>query len=96
MTTITAVIREVSTPLPPASPWPLLYTVDVEDPEDNAEIARVVALIRYEEIIGKWRTNAADTALRDLEVQRLEEIQAGIEVLFTFEGDVKTLSDFRA
>ena len=95
MKTITAVIRETSTPNPPVSPWPLLYTVDVKDPEDGAEIARAVALIRYEEIIGPWRTNAADTALHDLEVERLEAIQEGIEVLFTFKGNVPTLSDFR-
>lgn len=81
---VTAVVSEQTTPLPPASPWPLLYAVEVEDPKDKAQILTQVAMIRHEEIVGS-----------KIDPQLLLEIYQGLELHFVFAGDVGTLADWR-
>ena len=87
MKTITVVITETANPFPDVGPWPLVYTVHVEDPDSEEEIRRQVALIRCEELC-----LAPDD---DPDGVMLAEIIEGIEVHFTFEGDLSPLSDFR-
>lgn len=79
--TITVVVSEKSSPLPPVSPWPLIYTVDVKDPKDHAEVLAAVAAERMDEL--------------GIDESNLDEVLDGIEIHFAFAGDVNTLTDFR-
>lgn len=84
---ITAVVSERSSPYPPVSPWPLIYVLDVTDPSDEMAILRQIADIRYDEI------GCSDDG--DTQSDQVYEIMNGLELHFTFEGDLEPLSDFR-
>lgn len=84
--TITAVVTERTSPRPPVSPWPLIYTLQVTDPNDDGAIRRQIADIRYNEIEGGDEEQDSDL---------IDAICEGIEVHFIFEGDVRCLVDFR-
>lgn len=85
MNTLTVVVREKSTPLPPAYPHPLIYTVEVSTSADDAEILQAVAVQR-----------CADLGLDDEEDSgECYEVKDGLELLFAFKGDVDTARDWR-
>jgi hypothetical protein len=78
--TVTAVVTD------PASPWPLLYVIDANDPTDEAEIRQLVARQRYEDVIGD---------VRDAEESELASMAAAMEPHMVFEGDLTPVADFR-
>lgn len=86
--TITAVVSERTSPFPPVSTWPLIYSVEVIDPNDDQEILRQIADKRYDDI---GCQDDEDGTQSDV----VYEIMNGLELHFTFEGDQTTLSDFR-
>jgi hypothetical protein len=92
---ITVVVSERESPFPPVSPWPLIYDLEVpadgvigEDPfMDYDSLLRQVADIRYNELVG-------DDEEQDVEV--LDAILDGLELHFAFEGDIRTIADWRS
>lgn len=82
---ITVVIRENTSPLPPVSPWPLIYTVEVEGYPEDGEILDLATKARMSDLsVDDCTRNAWFKVFRD-----------GIELLFCFEGDLMPLIDWR-
>lgn len=79
--TLTVVVREISSPYPPVAPWPLFYTLSMDDFSDENTIRAFIADIRMLEL--------------DAEDENYEAIYDGIELLFAFEGDLETKLDWR-
>lgn len=79
--TVTLIIREVSSPLPPVYPEPLIYTVETESVSDQDHLRSMIAQIRVEEL--------------DADDEMFEEIFEGIVIDLVFEGEPKVLADFR-
>lgn len=88
MTKITAVVSERQSPFPPVSSWPLIYVLDVTDPSDEMAILRQIADIRYSELGCEDNEDGAQS-------DQVYEIMNGLELHFTFEGNLAPLSDFR-
>lgn len=86
--TVTAVVSERSSPFPPVSPWPLIYVLDVMNPNDDQEILRHVADIRYIELACEDEDGSQS--------DQVYEIMNGLELHFVFQGDVTAdVVDFR-
>lgn len=86
LTTITAIVSEVSSPKPPISPWPLIYVLQVLDIKDDDAILRQIADIRYDEICDMDE---------EQEDRILKEIIEGLALHFVFAGDLTPLADWR-
>lgn len=96
MRPFTAVIREVSSPRPPAYSRPLIMVVEIEDhflkdctlfnPTERfrEEVLRQCAIGRFEDIEG----GEPDAAM-------IEDITEGLVIDFVFEGDINPSFDFR-
>lgn len=71
------------------NPWPLLYTVTVMDPEHEAEVERMVAERRYDDL------NIEDTG-DTIDREKLDLILSELTIHFVLDGHVETIADFRA
>ena len=82
---VTVIVREVSSPLPPVPPWPLIYTFHEEELGDNLYDAETllmaIAKVRLEEL--------------DAPEGMLPLIKEGLELLFAFDGDPTIARDWR-
>ena len=81
MQAITVCCCETTSPLPPVSPWPLIYTVSVADPSNEAEVRHAVTSCRMDVL--------------DADEEDRASIYAGLELLFCFSGDLHLLTDWR-
>lgn len=80
--TLTVVVQELKSPLPPVYPAPLIYTVTGIAANDESAILDAVAVMR-----------AADFGRDDSET--IDAIRAGLELHFAFAGDLTPVADFR-
>lgn len=90
---ITIAVLERTSPIPPAYPLPLLYTIVVPnnwtfDNHDEDAILRQIADIRYDELDCYDNDDGTQSDV-------VYEIMNGLELLFAFEGDISTVGDWR-
>lgn len=87
--TYTAVVNETSSPFPPVYPAPLIYTVELDDPEDKQSALQQIAKARCDDLGADGDDDCSDEEI-------LEQIRDGLELHFLFEGDLTTAADFRS
>lgn len=95
---LTVIVREVSSPVPPVYPHPLIYTIKVAEDvfaggaaevaeayEREPEIRRAVAIQRASEL-------TENSAFAESIVDQVEE---GLELIMAFEGEPDIVADWR-
>lgn len=87
--TITIVVTETSTPFPPCSPWPLLYTLKRPPSLDSETLKALVALERYREIV-----DTGDPETED-QIAQVVAIAEGLAIHMVFDGEPTMLHDWR-
>ncbi len=86
--TITAIVMECTSPLPPVYPQPLIFVLEVIDPQDEIEITRLIADQRYNDLM----LDGDEAQDNDI----IDQIVDGLELCFVFRGDVTgNTVDFR-
>ena len=83
--TLTVIVLEVTTPLPPAYPQPLIYLVKVLSDADEGEILHAVAEQRWDDL------NLDPEEDSDV----CYDVKDGLELLFAFEGELLPSHDWR-
>jgi len=81
---ITALVRESETPLPPAYPDILMYTVKMPRTYTKTMIKSAVAEER-----------AVDLSVDDDDTAMIDQIANGLEIIMTLDGNVSALDDYR-
>jgi uncharacterized secreted protein with C-terminal beta-propeller domain len=91
---LTVIFKEISSPLPPAYPEPLIYTVKVEaDPLETQRLKKGEALneIYKDQLLDLVAAERAD----ELDTNDTEEVREGLKLLFAFEGEHSPILDWR-
>lgn len=87
---ITVIFQEISTPVPPTYPQPLVYAVDYKGAVGGDDLFTLA-----EEAEDEILDLLAKARAEELSTDDVVGVRAGLELLFAFEGDRRPVLDWR-